>query len=493
MLQMLPMFRTLRRPPCATVLLLAATFAALAAPSLFAAAGGRSIHDPTAYPLVWPQPGLEQVAERHDVEYGRPADRALRLDAFTPAAPPPAGGRPVVLFVSGFGDDPERPLKNWGIYQSWLRTMAARGYVALMGETDRADVAGSLAAQLAWLRAHAGDLGVDTGRIGLWACSGNVPAALELAMSSTAGEELRMAALLYGAGEVARIRADLPVLLVIAGRDAPGLIEAERRLATGAVEAAAPWTVVEAPTLSHAFDAFDRSAASLATVRQVLSYFDAQLMPPPTLPSENASERDAREAIGHLYAREWQAAHDYYNDLADGAGAKDPRVWRNLAWARRGLGSKIGEVVALEQAVALEPEDLGQRRRFTRLAGAIGAWTQVESGLAPIATDEVADADDLGLLGLARLKLDRPEDAVAPLERSVALGGEPAIRYNLACALARTGRSAEAFTALAGAIEAGFADRKSLESDPDLEPLRADPRFRALVDRVEPAAEGGAP
>jgi tetratricopeptide (TPR) repeat protein len=54
-------------------------------------------------------------------------------------------------------------------------------------------------------------------------------------------------------------------------------------------------------------------------------------------------------------------------------------------------------------------------------------------------------------------------------------------RYNLACSLARAGRADEAIDALSRAILLGYDDLAHMESDPDLESLRAHPDFLALL------------
>jgi tetratricopeptide (TPR) repeat protein len=402
-----------------------------------------------------------------------------------------------LVFVSGFGDDPRRPLKSWEIYRSWMRTVAARGWIGLMGETDPADVPGSLAALAAFLASRGAELGVDASRLAVWACSANVRGALPFVQSAGAPAGLRAAALLYGVGEAAALRSDLPVLLVIAGRDAPELVAAERALAARAVREGAPWTVVAAPRLAHAFDAFDTGEASRAAIAQILAFLDAhlgRLAPPPV---EAAARRAARSALEHLYAHEFDAAHEYLNEIVDGPARGDLDAWLALAWARRGQGNLVGELVALEQAVGLAPGDTDLRRRYGRAAGRLSSWLQIEEALAPIETSPALDAIDLGLLGLARLQLGKADAAIAPLERAVALGAEPGTGYNLACAHARSGAVEPAFAALEAAIAAGFGDARLLAEDPDLEPLRADPRFAALARRVsaraQPESPGAAP
>jgi len=54
-------------------------------------------------------------------------------------------------------------------------------------------------------------------------------------------------------------------------------------------------------------------------------------------------------------------------------------------------------------------------------------------------------------------------------------------RYNLACSLARAGRSDEAIDALSRAILLGYDDIDHMESDPDLESIRHHPDFLALL------------
>jgi len=62
--------------------------------------------------------------------------------------------------------------------------------------------------------------------------------------------------------------------------------------------------------------------------------------------------------------------------------------------------------------------------------------------------------------------------------------------YNMACIEAQRGRVAIAVHCLAEAIDAGFADMDWISRDPDLDPLRDDPRFKSLV---APPVERGRP
>jgi hypothetical protein len=61
--------------------------------------------------------------------------------------------------------------------------------------------------------------------------------------------------------------------------------------------------------------------------------------------------------------------------------------------------------------------------------------------------------------------------------------------YNLACVRCARGETDAALEALATAVTEGFADVDTLERDPDLQPLRGLPRFRALGEEVRERAE----
>ncbi len=72
-----------------------------------------------------------------------------------------------------------------------------------------------------------------------------------------------------------------------------------------------------------------------------------------------------------------------------------------------------------------------------------------------------------------RLAACRPED--------------PTIRYNLACSLALCGQADRALETLARAVALGYRDPAHLREDPDLESLRDDPRFQAVLRSLEEA------
>jgi tetratricopeptide (TPR) repeat protein len=58
---------------------------------------------------------------------------------------------------------------------------------------------------------------------------------------------------------------------------------------------------------------------------------------------------------------------------------------------------------------------------------------------------------------------------------------DPDVHYNLACSFALTERAEEACLTLDHAIELGYRDFRWLNSDPDLDSVRAHPHFRKIV------------
>jgi adenylate cyclase len=62
---------------------------------------------------------------------------------------------------------------------------------------------------------------------------------------------------------------------------------------------------------------------------------------------------------------------------------------------------------------------------------------------------------------------------------------EPAIMYNVACTYSLLGEADKAIELLDRAIQQGYGHRAWLSHDPDLAPLREDPRFQQLLDRLD--------
>lgn len=77
-------------------------------------------------------------------------------------------------------------------------------------------------------------------------------------------------------------------------------------------------------------------------------------------------------------------------------------------------------------------------------------------------------------------------DASARLGERIVAAGErhPTVAYNVACAKARSGDRDGAIAWLGNAIDLGFRDIGLLDGDPDLAPVRSDPRFAMVRNRV---------
>jgi putative intracellular protease/amidase len=101
-----------------------------------------------------------------------------------------------------------------------------------------------------------------------------------------------------------------------------------------------------------------------------------------------------------------------------------------------------------------------------------------------VARDKNDAAAWLGL-GRALHRLKRYREAIAAhLEASKGHGQRGLAFYNLACEYALTGDRDKAIDAVAKAIDAGFRAKGLFLADDDLATVRADPRFKALMDAL---------
>src|SRR5438067_4093307 len=130
-----------------------------------------------ARPVALRLPGMEAVRIQRDLVYPR---AGLRLDAYLP---PRAGRFPVVMLLHGGVPDevPVRP-KDWGLYRSWGKLLAASGFTAIIpdqriGFPDPrlALAARDVESALAYVGGHAARLSADPQRTCLVAFSAGGP------------------------------------------------------------------------------------------------------------------------------------------------------------------------------------------------------------------------------------------------------------------------------------------------------------------------------
>ncbi|MBI1765237.1 MAG: tetratricopeptide repeat protein [Acidobacteria bacterium] len=92
-------------------------------------------------------------------------------------------------------------------------------------------------------------------------------------------------------------------------------------------------------------------------------------------------------------------------------------------------------------------------------------------------------------LGIAHHALGQYQQAVEAMLKAEAIGHNPVVMFNLACAYARLNNKDKAFEWLSQAMQRGFRQAQTLENDDDLASLRADARYKPLVESVRANAE----
>jgi acetyl esterase/lipase len=177
--------------------------------------------------------------------------------------------------------------------------LTAASGIAAITYTNR-EPATDIHSLLRYIRENAEQLGIDENRIGLWACSGNVPNALSVLIEE--GNALKCAVLSYAymldldgetsVADAARrwrfvnpqgksvddLPEDMPLFIARAGRDqTPHLNETIDRFMAKALTCNLPVTFVNHSTAPHAFDLFDESETTREIIRRIVAFMQFHL------------------------------------------------------------------------------------------------------------------------------------------------------------------------------------------------------------------------
>jgi len=138
-------------------------------------------------PVVYRLPGMDRVQVYSNLDYSGVDPTRLLMDVYLPTDSTSNEPRPVMILVHG-GASPDLSPKDWGVFQSWGRLIAAAGMVAVTFNHRLSPPPDSLLAEsnsdvqsaIDYVRANVASWHADPDRIGVcvWSIGGPLIAAL---------------------------------------------------------------------------------------------------------------------------------------------------------------------------------------------------------------------------------------------------------------------------------------------------------------------------
>ena len=449
----------------------------------------RSPINPTVWGVVYDVPTTKNVQVKKDVVYLKSGSRNLGIDVYTPPDFKPGEKRPAVIFLNAIGDIPGNEVKNWEIYKSFPRLVAAHGMIGISMDADAERIQDSLRGLFNFLEKEGAAHGIDAARLGVYAASANTTQSIVYLMGDGASKGIRAAALYYGATPTpeTRIRKDLPVLFILAEGDLQGAMgQASMGLWQRVAQSGAPWTLMFAANLLHAFDAFQDNDESRRIIQQTLAFWKSHLEP---VPQPDWKPSAAREIVASTYGSDFQRTVDLLTKYV-AQNPNDAQAYIQMGRALNLLRKYDEAAAAYENALKLSPNHpaifagLGQVRFAQR------RYEDAAANLSKAIDAGSRNSMLYGQLGYAQLVLNKNADAINSYEKAFEMGIPPGANtrglafYNLSIGYFRTNQTDKGFELLNKAVDEGFVNRQTFETDTDFEAIRSDARFKRLLERM---------
>jgi dienelactone hydrolase len=304
---------------------------------------------PAAAPFHHPVPAASAYVVTRDVAYTKADGQDVLLDVYRPAGAS-REARPVLVFVNTRHGTAQR---THGIYTGWAAAATARGFVAILPDAAP-DFAAGFDALLAHVQANAAALGVDPGRVAVYAASGNAFTAFPV-LQDPKRTGVHAAVLYYGGAPTPAFRPDLPVLVVRAGLDRPQLNRDVDALIAAGLAANAPLEVLNFAGGRHAFEMLDDNDVTRTAIDRTLEFVATALAP--GYQAGLRSGIEAARAAGAMSSGDHATAIAIYGKRV----REQPTDWaQRLAYAEALLaGGRIKE--ARREFEGLEGKGLGAR------------------------------------------------------------------------------------------------------------------------------------
>ena len=390
----------------------------------FAQNNNNSPLNPNVWGVVYDVPATKNVRVKKDVVYLKSGNRNLTLDVYIPPDFKAGEKHPAVIFLNAIGDIPGNEVKNWEIYRSYPRLVAAHGMVGISMDADGERIQDSLRGIFNFLEREGAAHGIDATRLGVYAASANTTQSLVYLMSENASKGIRAATLYYGATPTpeTRIRKDLPVLYILAEGDLQGAMgQASMGLWQRVAQSGAPWTLMVAANLLHAYDAFQDNDDSRRVVQQTLAFWKTHLEPvrqPDWKPSA------AREIVASTYGSDYQKTADLLSKYI-AENPTDAQAYIQLGRALNFLRKYDESAAAYEKALTLAPNHpavfagLGQVRFSQR------RYDDAAANLSKAIDAGFRNSFLYGQLAFSQMALNRNEEAIKTYEKSFEIGIPP--------------------------------------------------------------------
>ncbi len=433
--------------------------------------------------VVYRVPAMAKVSISRDIVYRADEKRTLTIDVYRPPGVSTARKLPVVVFMNGIGDTQDRKSQDTPAATSYPRLVAAHGLVAVTMQSDRERLQESFREVFRFLAANEVKFGIDTSRIGVYAASANTTEAGKFLNGPDAPRGIRAAAFYYGVPPPGKLREDLPMFFILADGDSSGFFgQQSASIWQRTMEAHAPWTIMFARGLNHAFDYLSDTAQARNIVRQTIDFWKFHLENRTQPELDGAEERKIFDAA--FYGKSPQVTADLLAKWI-GKHPTDSHAYTLYGNALTQLKRTDDAATALEKALELGgPKEglyfnLGRlRREQKRYEDAIASYRKAL---------ELGGPNGVVSLNMAFVQIDADKlaDSLSSLETALQGGvNKSVVLYTMASVYVKLKQIDNAFAALNRSIDEGFKNKNGLATDPALELLRSDPRFQQVLNRL---------